>query len=67
MSQHSELLLNFLGQLYKQSLPMFHKTAFKTIFSLPNANKKGSSYRELEKNSQEWGKKLFLLHKSCCD
>ena len=53
MSQHSELLLNFLGQLYKQSLPMFHKTAFKAIFSLSNANEKGLSYLELEKNSHE--------------
>ena len=32
---------------------MFHKTAFKAIFSLANANKKGSSYQELEKNSRE--------------
>ena len=53
MSQHSELLLNFLGQLYKQSLPMFHKTAFKAIFSLSNAKEKGSSYLVLEKNSRE--------------
>ena len=28
---------------------MFHKTAFKAIFSLPNANEKGSSYLELKK------------------
>ena len=32
---------------------MFHKTVFKAIFSLPNANEKGSSYLELEKNSRE--------------
>ena len=32
---------------------MFHKTAFKAIFSLSNANEKGSSYLELEKNSRE--------------
>ena len=28
---------------------MFHKTAFKAIFSLPNAKEKGSSYLVLEK------------------
>ena len=28
---------------------MFHKTAFKAIFILPNANEKGSSYLEFEK------------------
>ena len=42
---------------------MFHKTAFKAIFSLANANKKGLSYQELEKIAGSKEKNCFYCIK----